>query len=377
MVFFALVSALCFVSTAAWGIADYPVNIPDPFCDCTTTDYNFGNGFDLDDTVGTASEGAGTIALTIKVNGIVGNAQWSPGVTVTCTDPNFCTDTDPLNGCGDCVQNPPATDPYWGNCDAPNDFGTTIDDEEYVVSITQGAFFARVKYWPAKGAPNVTVESGGVGVSPTYIAPTTTLQTFSLTITGLGATAFDFTKPWTIQVMASSISDGPGEDVASALIEPPDENPSLACTKEFDKSQVDPGDEITATVVITNTGDVTTKVDVEDILDNGLTYKAMVTGPDPTVAGQVLTWDSLGPLAPGENLTLKYVINVVAISLGDELCNYVTAEAIEWQEIVTNCYDCVGTVPKAPTFTQWGMIGFLLVLGASAVWLMRRRSSVS
>jgi uncharacterized repeat protein (TIGR01451 family) len=144
---------------------------------------------------------------------------------------------------------------------------------------------------------------------------------------------------------------------------------------------VDPGDEITATVVITNTGDVATEVKVTDVLDSGLVFKEMVAGypapiPSPPV-GQTVIWPNLGNLNPGESLTLKYVITVVAISLGDELCNDVTAEAIQWGGIVTNCYDCVRMVGKAPTFTQWGMIGFLLVLGATAVWLMRRRSSVS
>lgn len=157
------------------------------------------------------------------------------------------------------------------------------------------------------------------------------------------------------------------------------ENPDLTCTKNFDKSYAEQGDEITATVVITNTGDVATSVKVEDILDSGLAYKETVaTYPAPdTVVGQTLTWDSLGPLNPGDSVTLKYVITVVTIAQGDSLCNDVTAEALDWPGTVTNCYDCVSMVPQAPTFTQWGIIGFLLVLGAVAVLFMRRRSSVS
>jgi len=162
------------------------------------------------------------------------------------------------------------------------------------------------------------------------------------------------------------------------------EEPGLACTKTFDKSIVKPLDEITATVVITNTGtgDVATSVKVVDILDAGLTYKETVaTYPAPdTVVGQTLTWDSLGPLNPGDSVTLKYVITVVTIAEGDPpLCNDVTATAIAFPGTVTNCYGCVSMIdiPTAPIFTQWGMIGFLLVIGAIAVRFMRRRSSVS
>jgi len=158
------------------------------------------------------------------------------------------------------------------------------------------------------------------------------------------------------------------------------ENPDLTCTKEFDKSYAEPGDEITATVVITNTGDVSTEIKVVDVLDAGLTYKETVA-PSPAAPveapAQTLTWASLGPLDPGDSLTLKYVITVVTIAQGDVLCNDVTAEALGWPGTVTNCYDCVSMVPQAPTFTQWGIIGFLLVLGAVAVLFMRRRSSVS
>jgi uncharacterized repeat protein (TIGR01451 family) len=157
--------------------------------------------------------------------------------------------------------------------------------------------------------------------------------------------------------------------------------PGLACTKYFDVSTVEPGDEITATVDITNTGGVEMHVNVKDILDSGLTYKEPVAGfPAPNnVVGQELTWLNLGPLAPAGLLTLKYVITVDAISEGESLCNDVTATSVEYSATATNCRDCVQMLgePGCPTFTQWGMIGFLLVLGAISVWLMRRRSSVS
>jgi len=162
------------------------------------------------------------------------------------------------------------------------------------------------------------------------------------------------------------------------------ENPGLSCTKDFDKDYVESGDEVTATVVITNTGDVATYVKVVDVLDAGLTYKETVAGftAPTTVGGQTLTWDSLpltpaAELGPGASLTLKYVITVDTIAEGDVLCNDVTCEALNFPGTDTSCQACVRTAPKAPTFTQWGMIGFFLVLGAVAVCFMRRRSSVS
>jgi uncharacterized repeat protein (TIGR01451 family) len=157
------------------------------------------------------------------------------------------------------------------------------------------------------------------------------------------------------------------------------ENPGLACTKSFSTgSVIGAGAEITATVVITNTGDVPLHVDVQDVLDAGLAYKETVAGfPVPVSTPPTLTWTNLGPLAPGASVTLQYVITVVAISDGQQLCNDVTATAVEYPEVVTNCYACVTKTPKIPTFTQWGVVGLLLILAASGAWFMRRRRSLS
>ena len=95
-----------------------------------------------------------------------------------------------------------------------------------------------------------------------------------------------------------------------------------------------------------------------------------------------LVWTDLGPIAKdGGTLTLTYDIFVDAIGAGDELCNYVLVESTTFPEIDTTCEDCVThnppPPPGVPTFTQWGIIGFLLLLTVSGVWLTRRKGSMS
>jgi len=164
--------------------------------------------------------------------------------------------------------------------------------------------------------------------------------------------------------------------------------PDLSCTKTFDQEVVDPLDVITATVVVTNDGDFATNVDITDTLDAGLSYvanTAKVNGilSEPTGGpGGPLVWTDLGPIAKdGGTLTLTYDIRVDAIGTVP-LCNYVLVESTTFPDIDTTCEDCVTHEPPppppgVPTFTQWGIIGFLLLLTVSGVWLTRRKGSMS
>jgi uncharacterized repeat protein (TIGR01451 family) len=289
------------------------------------------------------------------------------------TDPGWAVANDPNStGWGRAV---------WGGSNTDiNNYGLTLNlanlvyfNFTYVKADHATTFTFRV-YNSATQGSEATITMPG---SPTEKTDVHVTKADFIAISGL-TTAVD----WSTNISRITLRFDEVEDIdiyvreIQAITEEP---PGLICTKKFDKSLVDPGDEITATVVILNTGCVATPVKVTDVLDNGLVFKEMVAGyPDPdTVAGQVLTWDSLGPLDPGNSLTLQYVITVTAISQGESLCNDATAEAIDFRGVATNCRACVGTGGTAPTFTQWGMIGFLLVMGAISVWLMRRRSSVS
>lgn len=160
--------------------------------------------------------------------------------------------------------------------------------------------------------------------------------------------------------------------------------PEIVCTKDFDQGVVVPGDTITATATITNTGNVPITADVTDTLEAGLSYVAMVAGPDPDdVTGQIITWSgaSLGPILPGGTLTFVYTVSVDAIDPGQTLCNDFYGESTDYPGIHTgHCDACVSREippPSVPTFTQWGIIGFALLLSVGGLWLIRRRESIS
>lgn len=160
--------------------------------------------------------------------------------------------------------------------------------------------------------------------------------------------------------------------------------PGLQCSKSFDQAIVVPGDIITATATITNTGNTPITADVTDTLQAGLSYVAMVSGLAPdSVVGQVITWlgASLGPIPVGDTLTFVYTVSVDAIDPGQTLCNDFYGKSTDYPGIDTDhCDACVSREippPSVPTFTQWGIIGFALLLSVGGLWLIRRRESIS
>ncbi len=80
-------------------------------------------------------------------------------------------------------------------------------------------------------------------------------------------------------------------------------------------------------------------------------------------------------------MTLTYDISVDSISAEDNLCSHVVVEDHDTQALYTECEDCVtyhhALIKEVPTFTQWGMIAFSLLLPASAVWFIQRNRSIS
>ncbi|PXF58020.1 MAG: hypothetical protein C4B58_08150 [Deltaproteobacteria bacterium] len=162
----------------------------------------------------------------------------------------------------------------------------------------------------------------------------------------------------------------------------------LSCVKSFDNHEVNTGDVITATVEIQNTGHAPSGlIDITDTLDAGLSYvagSALVDGlPNEPAGGPVgpLVWQNLGPIATAANITLTYDISVDSISAKDRLCSYVVVEDHDTQTLYTECEDCVtyhdAPIKEVPTFTQWGMIAFSLLLATSAVWAIQRNRSIS
>lgn len=162
----------------------------------------------------------------------------------------------------------------------------------------------------------------------------------------------------------------------------------LSCVKSFDNHEVNTGDVITATVEVQNTGNAPSGlVDITGTLDAGLSYvagSALVDGFPNEPAGRPggpLVWQNLGPIATAANMTLTYDISVDSISAEDRLCSYVVVEDHDTQTLYTECEDCVtyhdALIKEVPTFTQWGMIAFSLLLAASAVWSIQRNRSIS
>lgn len=156
---------------------------------------------------------------------------------------------------------------------------------------------------------------------------------------------------------------------------------AVTCNKVFDKSNVDNGDVVTATVTLTATGDAGGQkiVDVIDSLDSGLIYEPAGTVNPPDIISadlRTLTWEDV-VVNVGTPVTLKYNIKVNSIVSGQTLCNNVQVFATPEGTLLTQCEDCVVKPEEpVPTFGEWGLAILALVLfGTGALYLRRRNVS--
>lgn len=192
---------------------------------------------------------------------------------------------------------------------------------------------------------------------------------------------------WCQTITRITLRFDPVEDIDTAVreIQAITAEPAMSCEKSFDHTAVIPGDTVTATVLINNNGDIElTSVNVTDTLDTGLLYVAgtarvngVLTEPAGGPAGP-LVWNGIGPIAVSGTLTLTYDILVDSINPNQTLCNSVDVVSVDFPDLTTHCEDCVTyTTHEVPTFTQWGIIGFALLLSIGGFWLMRRRESMN
>ncbi|MBW2049732.1 MAG: IPTL-CTERM sorting domain-containing protein [Deltaproteobacteria bacterium] len=192
---------------------------------------------------------------------------------------------------------------------------------------------------------------------------------------------------WCAPITRISLQFTPYEDIDIGVreIQAITAEPAMSCEKSFDHTAVTPGDTVTATVLINNNGDIElTSVNVTDTLDTGLLYVAgtarvngVLTEPTGGPAGP-LVWNGIGPIAVSGTLTLTYDILVDSINPNQTLCNSVDVVSVDFPDLTTDCEDCVTyTTHEVPTFTQWGIIGFALLLSIGGFWLMRRRESMN
>ena len=154
---------------------------------------------------------------------------------------------------------------------------------------------------------------------------------------------------------------------------------AVTCNKVFDKSTVDSGDVVAATVTLTATGNAGGQkiVDVIDSLDAGLVYEATGTVNPPDIVSadlRTLTWADV-VVNVGTPVTLKYNIKVDSIVSGQTLCNNVQVFATPEGTLLTQCEDCVVKPEEpVPTFGEWGLAILALVLFGTAARYLRRRN---
>ncbi len=380
-----LMAAFALYGSAAWCVQDYSYSLTDNAEDTATSDCTFSNGFDILSASGIASDTNDAISVNMTVNGIVGNGNQSVGFS-SLIDPTLCSDTDPMSDCGEgdgC--------PYQ---DAPDT--AAAESESYRITICQpgsssasdpgcpgGVGLVTVEYRPAvTGGNNVSIISGGAGLSvtPSNIDASTLTNSFSLTIHGLSTSGFSYVGAWGIQLFANAQFDGPGEDLAGAQVTPP-APPALSCSKSINATKVEPGDVVTATVTVTNSGASDTTVQIQDTLDSGLSYVASSANiGEPIISGQNMTWSGYNVPAGG-SLVLTYMISVDSIAEGATLCNSVIVTSLEFSGVVPgNCTACVSrdiVIPPyepVPGMTELGIaITALLMVLATALYLRRRR----
>jgi uncharacterized repeat protein (TIGR01451 family) len=85
-----------------------------------------------------------------------------------------------------------------------------------------------------------------------------------------------------------------------------------ASVKRVSQAFADPGDGLTYTVVLRNSGPVLSGVTLEDALPAGLIYAGNLSASSGTAdeTGGVITWN--GSVPPGEGVTIRYDVNIDA-----------------------------------------------------------------
>ena len=380
-----LVASMCLYGPAAWSIQDYPFSLVDGVGENASTQCPFTNGFDITQVSGIASETNNAINVTVIVDGIVGNGNADSGATIQ-PPATWCVDNNPMTDCGD----PPAGTDTCQYEDAPGGPGTAPDQETYTIQICQpgtanigctNGTVAEVLFRPANtGGANIFSNTAGVTVSPNNIDMTNSAnwtRQFNITISGLSGAGLDFRTQWGIKIQAGSEVDGPGEDEAGTIVNPP-APPAISCAKSFNVSSAEPGQEVTATVTANNSGESDTLINIVDTIDVGFSYVAgSSSAGEPSIAGQVLTWSGLN-LAAGGSVVITYRLSVDALEEGQTICNRAFVNSIDFPGVSAGpCEACI-TRPiiqkePVPGMTEFTMALTAILLILATVYFIRRR----
>ena len=109
--------------------------------------------------------------------------------------------------------------------------------------------------------------------------------------------------------------------------------PQLKVTKSVLPTEQFPGQNVTYKITLENVGDtpIPTPIVVTDTLPADFAFVGMDSAPppgDPTVNGNVLVWDNISGLAPGETLVFSFIAEVDGLPLS-EVYNGVIADSTE------------------------------------------------
>jgi uncharacterized repeat protein (TIGR01451 family) len=163
---------------------------------------------------------------------------------------------------------------------------------------------------------------------------------------------------------------------------PPPGAADVSITKSGSPDPVNPGGQITFTLVVTNNGpDTDTHVTVTDPLPSGLTLvSALVTSGGGTciLSGDTVTCE-LGDMPNGDTRTITITVDVSASKRGTIVNTATVTGGVADPNPSNNTATATVTITSpapataVPTMNDWGMIIFLLFAGLVSMYRIGRK----
>ena len=173
------------------------------------------------------------------------------------------------------------------------------------------------------------IDSGLVAWALPWIGPDYT-RTFTITflVDGDGADIPDGTAVVNTAYFGINPGDLPPEPALTSAVTSALEAPWIELTKSDGRTEANPGDVLTYTVHVANTGSVPARnLVITDVLPEGVSYvDGSASSPEDSRDGQTLVWTSISELGPGADATIEISVTVDPQAQdGDRLLNTVDA----------------------------------------------------